>query len=154
MSTSVTMIKGDIFNTSCIAVVNPVNTVGIMGKGLALQFKIRYPEMFVDYQARCKAGHVQVGIPYVYNNPTYNKFIVNFPTKDHWVNPSKIEWINSGLEYLVKKVRSGQWGSLSTIAFPLLGAGCGGLDQTEVLDSMKMWLSMLPANVNTEIYYL
>lgn len=154
MSTSVTMIKGDIFNTSCIAVVNPVNCRGVMGKGLALQFKIRYPEMYVDYHDRCIAGHVQVGKPYVYSNTGYNKYVVNFPTKDHWGSPSKIEWINSGLEYLVKQVRGGQWGMLSTIAFPLLGAGCGGLDQTEVLELMKSWLSMLPADVNTEIYYL
>lgn len=78
---------GNIFESDCETIVNPINCVGVMGKGLALEFKKRYPRMYEDYVARCKASMVKIGEPYLYKDADKN--ILNFPTKYHWRNPSK-----------------------------------------------------------------
>src|SRR5690606_28844889 len=105
-----------------------VNTVGVMGKGVALEFKKRYPGMFDDYAMRCKSKQVKLGEPYLYRDQA-GTMIVNFPTKEHWRAASRIADIERGLEYFVQHYS--EWG-ITSIAFPPLGCGNGGLDWAEV----------------------
>ncbi len=112
-------IKGDIFESECEAIVNTVNCYGKMGKGLALEFKNRYPEMFLVYKRACDEGRVKVGKMHIWKN------IINFPTKDHWRNPSKMEYITSGLQDLVEVIKEK---GVKSIAIPPLGCGLGGLN--------------------------
>lgn len=119
----------DIFTSTCDYIVNPVNCVGVMGKGLALEFKKRYPQMFKDYVDRCNKKLVRPGEPYAYDN------IINFPTKNHWKFPSKLEWVLDGLSLIKKNFNN------CSIAIPLLGCGCGGLDRTSVVKKMSEMFS-------------
>ena len=113
------------------ALVNTVNTVGVMGKGIALMFKERFERNFRLYAKACKAGQVNIGAMFVTETTelTGPRWIVNFPTKQHWRAPSKIEWIEQGLvdlkRFIVEK-------NVASIAIPPLGAGNGGLDWTIV----------------------
>ena len=111
------------------ALVNPVNTEGVMGKGLALQFKKAFPEMFRSYERACKAGEVMVGRMHVVQRLTSPRFIINFPTKKHWRQPSRLEYIDAGLCDLIVHVRDL---GIRSIAVPPLGCGNGGLDWAEV----------------------
>jgi O-acetyl-ADP-ribose deacetylase (regulator of RNase III) len=118
--------QGNLLEANAEALVNTVNCVGIMGKGIALQFKQAYPENFRQYEKACRAGEVQPGRMFVVScdsllNPQY---IINFPTKRHWRNKSKIEDIQTGLKALIQEVR--QLG-ITSIAVPPLGCGNGGL---------------------------
>ena len=123
-----TTVRGDIFDSGAKALVNPVNCVGVMGAGLAKQFKQRYPGVAYQYEIDCRAGQVRTGQVNVY--PTYGpRYIINFPTKRHWQNPSKIEYIESGLKSLDGALAER---GISSVAIPALGAGLGGLDWTEV----------------------
>src|SRR5438105_8758155 len=90
--------RGDIFEAKTQVIVNTVNCQGVMGKGLALAFKQRYPDMFVAYQQECKTGKLRIGHPTLYRNST--PWILNFPTKDNWKASSKIEYLEKGLEYV------------------------------------------------------
>jgi O-acetyl-ADP-ribose deacetylase (regulator of RNase III) len=119
--------KGDLFNSGAEALVNAVNTVGVMGGGIALAFKTKFPKNFTAYSDACKRKEVVTGKMFVTKKDSV--FIINFPTKDHWRDPSKIEWINSGLEDLVKVVTDNK---IKSIAIPALGCGLGGLDWDEV----------------------
>lgn len=119
----VNFIDGNLFESNAQTVVNTVNCVGIMGRGVALKFKTKYPEMFNDYVKRCYSGQVNVGKPYIWKEST--PWILNFPTKNHWRDPSKIEYITTGLDYLVENYKS--WG-ITSLASPALGCGLGGLD--------------------------
>lgn len=123
--------SGNILNDTSRALVNPVNCVGVMGKGLALQFKQHYPEMFDYYREACCGGYVQVGKVLCYRIATdpLDRYVVNFPTKEHWKDPSHMDYIATGLEslkewILLKKVE--------TIAIPPIGCGLGGLNWAEV----------------------
>jgi O-acetyl-ADP-ribose deacetylase (regulator of RNase III) len=104
-----------------------------MGKGIALSFKERFPDMFFDYKAKCKNGEHVIGEPYLYK-PQMPPWIINFPTKIHWKNPSRLEWIVSGLQYLDSHYE--EW-NLESLAMPMLGCGNGGLSATEVLPIMQ-----------------
>lgn len=118
--------QGNLFESSAQTLVNTVNTVGVMGKGIALGFKQRYPAMFEDYRARCERGEVRLGEPYIYRPPDGGSpWIVNFPTKGHWRSPSKLEDIERGLRYLVAHVPA--WG-VQSLAVPPLGCGNGELE--------------------------
>lgn len=119
--------KGNIFESNTEAIVNTVNCVGVMGKGLALQFKKKYPENFMAYKNACDLGQVKVGKMFVYKANTLfgNKYIINFPTKKHWRNPSKLEYIVAGLDDLIEIIKSNE---IKSIAIPPLGCGLGGLD--------------------------
>lgn len=119
--------QGNLLNSRAQALVNTVNCVGIMGKGVALAFKRRYPDMFKDYVRRCDAGTVKLGKPYVYRADDH--LIVNFPTKDHWRSVSRLEDIESGLVYLREHLD--EWG-IASIAVPPLGCGNGQLDWSVV----------------------
>jgi O-acetyl-ADP-ribose deacetylase (regulator of RNase III) len=120
---------GDLVTAQVDAIVNPVNTVGVMGKGLALQIKNAFPDVFADYARACKQGMVEVGRMHVVKRTEPPRFVINFPTKKHWRNPSKLEYVESGLTDLVKQV--GELG-IESIAIPPLGCGLGGLDWREV----------------------
>jgi O-acetyl-ADP-ribose deacetylase (regulator of RNase III) len=119
--------EGNILEADAQALVNTVNTVGVMGKGIALQFKKAFPEMFVAYEAICKANKLQPGQMHVYDrghmfNPRY---IINFPTKRHWKGKSKIVDIAAGLDALVVELTTR---GIKSVAIPPLGCGQGGLD--------------------------
>ena len=119
--------RGDLLVADVDALVNPVNTVGVMGKGLALQFKRAYPQMFTDYARAAAAGELTVGRMHVWaiRAAAGPRFIVNFPTKRHWRGRSRLEDIAAGLEGLAQVIE--QHG-ITSIAVPPLGCGLGGLD--------------------------
>src|SRR5437764_10708247 len=95
----VRVLIGDLFDSKAQTLVNTVNCVGIMGKGVALEFKNRFPEMYRDYVERCRGGAVKLGRPYLYRRLT-EPWILNFPTKDHWRSVSKLADIVRGLQFL------------------------------------------------------
>ena len=122
---------GDILAEDAEALVNTVNCIGIMGRGIALQFKKAWPENFKAYAAACRKNEVQPGRMYVFETGhlTPPRYIINFPTKRHWRGKSRIEDIEAGLEALAAEVRKR---GIRSIALPPLGAGLGGLDWVEV----------------------
>lgn len=138
--------KGNIFNSKSQTLVNTVNCVGVMGKGIALGFKERYPEMFEDYVARCKLGEVQLGRPYLYKGKTI-PWIVNFPTKDHWRSVSKLDDIVKGLRYIRSHYK--KWG-IKSLAVPPLGSGLGQLNWDIVGPTLYKYLSAL--DIPVEFY--
>jgi O-acetyl-ADP-ribose deacetylase (regulator of RNase III) len=115
---------GDLFRSNAQTWVNTINTVGIMGKGVALEFKKRFPEMYDDYVERCRQRKVRLGQPYLYRRAS-TPWVLNFPTKDHWRSVSKVADIVAGLEYLERHYQ--EWG-VTSLAVPPLGCGNGGLD--------------------------
>ena len=127
----VSIIKTDIFQTGAEAIVNPVNTVGVMGAGLALEFKNRFPLNFKLYKEACRNGSMKTGrIFMTRNHGSENpKWIVNFPTKDHFRNPSRMEWIEDGLDDLAQAINERK---IRSIAMPALGCGLGGLKWKDV----------------------
>lgn len=118
----VQMVSDDLFESNAHCLINAVNCVGVMGRGLALEFKRRYPNMFSDYVSKCRGGMVRLGVPYLFNEDS--PWIINFPTKRHWRDSSRLVDIESGLKYLKANYLS--WG-LKSIAVPALGCGLGGL---------------------------
>lgn len=118
---------GDLFNDNSEAIVNTVNCVGVMGRGIALQFKKRYPENFKAYETECKLGKIIPGRVFVFETNSFinPKYIINFPTKRHWRGTSRIEDIESGLVDLAKVIKKYE---INSIAIPPLGSGLGGLD--------------------------
>jgi O-acetyl-ADP-ribose deacetylase (regulator of RNase III) len=121
------LVYGDLFEEDAEALVNAVNCVGVMGGGIALAFKGRYPRMFEDYAATCRAGALRPGALHVFEEA--NRLIINFPTKDHFRNLSTLAYIRSGLVALEDLARSRR---LSSIAMPALGCGLGGLRLRDV----------------------
>jgi O-acetyl-ADP-ribose deacetylase (regulator of RNase III) len=137
---------GDLFESEAQTLVNAVNCVGIMGKGIALEFKNRFPEMYEDYAKRCKAGKVQLGKPYLYR-PLLPPWILNFPTKSHWRAVSRLSDISAGLEYLQQHYQ--EWG-ITSLAFPALGCGNGQLEWRVVGPTLYHSLSRL--DIQVELY--
>jgi O-acetyl-ADP-ribose deacetylase (regulator of RNase III) len=137
---------GNLFTSSAQSLVNTVNCVGVMGKGVALEFKKRYPAMHEDYVQRCERKAVRLGEPYLYEDSSGIKTI-NFPTKDHWRSPSRLQDIERGLDFLVHHIAD--WKVTST-ALPPLGCGNGGLEWAEVGPLVFRKLSTLPIDV--ELY--
>lgn len=125
------------------AIVNTVNCVGVMGKGIALQFKNKWPANFRGYAAACKAGEVRPGRMFVHDSGGLVKpnYIINFPTKDHWRGKSRIEFIRDGLDDLVDRVRKL---GIRSIAIPPLGCGNGGLEWSRVRPMIEQAFSALP----------
>jgi O-acetyl-ADP-ribose deacetylase (regulator of RNase III) len=123
--------KGDILSAEAEALVNTVNCVGVMGRGIALQFKKAFPENFKAYVSACKCEQVQPGHMFVYETGevTNPRFIINFPTKRHWKGKSRMEDVVAGIASLVEDVMRLK---IKSIAIPPLGCGLGGLDWTEV----------------------
>jgi O-acetyl-ADP-ribose deacetylase (regulator of RNase III) len=124
-------LQGNLLDARTDALVNTVNTVGVMGKGIALMFKEAFPANFRAYEAACKDKEVRVGHMFVTENPAFEgpRWIINFPTKKHWRQPSKMEWILEGLRDLKRVIAEHD---IRSIALPPLGAGNGGLDWREV----------------------
>ena len=140
-------IKGNIFNTKCQTIVNTVNCVGVMGKGIALVHKLRYPKMYEEYKDHCKNNLIKTGSLWLYTKQENAPWILSFPTKQHWKYPSKIEWIEQGLQ---KFVDTYQKKGIKSIAFPLLGTHNGGLDTLQVKQLMDFYLSKCDCEI--EIY--
>jgi O-acetyl-ADP-ribose deacetylase (regulator of RNase III) len=136
-------VKGDLFQSPAQVLVNAVNTVGVMGKGIALEFKRMFPDMFHQYRDLCEAGKVSIGTLWLYK--TSNKWILNFPTKQHWRHPSRIEYIEAGLSKFAETYSKM---GIHSIAFPPIGCGNGQLDfATEVQPLMEKYLRKLPIEV-------
>lgn len=141
--------QGNLLEANVEAVVNTVNTLGIMGKGIALMFKERFPDNFKAYERACKRGEVQTGIMFVTASSELSgpRWIINFPTKKHWIHPSKIEYITEGLKNLRSVIIENK---IKTIAIPPLGSGNGGLDWNEIkpliisalddLEDIEVWV--------------
>jgi len=137
-----TILKGDLFQSEAQTIVNTINCVGAMGKGIALEYKKKYPEMYTKYVSLCKNKQISIGKLWIYK--TDNKWILNFPTKDDWRNPSKIEYLILGLEKFVTTYKNK---GITSIAFPLLGANNGGLDPKLSLEVMVRYLKDLDIDV-------
>lgn len=137
---------GNIFESNAETIVNTVNCVGVMGKGIAKEFKKRYPQMYKEYALLCKENKVNPGEPYLYKDLLGNS-VINFPTKKHWRSPSKLSYIVSGLKWFCDNYRELD---ISSVAFPPLGCGNGGLRWEVVGPIMYYYLNQLPIDV--EIY--
>ncbi len=137
--------QGSLLKADAEALVNAVNCVGVMGKGIALQFKQAFPENFRQYERACRAKQVRPGHMFIVRigdlsspNPTY---IINFPTKVHWRGKSRLEDIQSGLEALIQDVQKLQ---IQSIAIPPLGCGNGGLEWGQVRPLIENAFADLP----------
>ena len=139
-------VSGNIFNTKAMAVVNTVNCVGAMGKGIALDFKLRFPEMFKEYQRICFQHLLKPGqiLPYKKSSP----IILNFAIKDDWKDPSKIEWIEETLQKFVDNYKKL---GITSIAFPWMGAMNGGLPIEVIKELTRKYLSSLD-DIDIEVY--
>lgn len=140
-------ISGNIFNSKAQTIVNTVNCVGVMGKGIALVYKLRYPEMYKQYKSYCKKRLLKPGILWLYNKEVNAPWVLNFPTKDHWKYPSKYEWLEMGLQ---KFLDTYEEKGITSIAFPLLGTHNGGLEIQEVKSLMDKYLGKCAIEI--EIY--
>lgn len=136
------LIEGNLLEAEADALVNTVNTEGVMGKGVALQFAKKFPEMLAAYKAACKAGKVRPGRMHIFERGEMfqPRYIINFPTKRHWRSPSRIEDIEAGLQALVKDIARLH---IRSIALPPLGCGNGGLDWNDVFPRIKAALEPL-----------
>jgi O-acetyl-ADP-ribose deacetylase (regulator of RNase III) len=142
-----TFVRGDLFESPAQVLVNTVNTVGVMGKGIALTFKQVYPEMFSRYVALCEAKTLDIGKLWLFK--TDQKWVLNFPTKRHWRQSSKLEYIDAGLKRFVDTYSSQ---GIASIAFPELGCGNGELNWTDVGPLMARYLKALPINIYIYLY--
>lgn len=136
------LIEGNLLEAEADALVNTVNTEGVMGKGVALQFAKKFPAMLADYRSACKAGEVQPGRMHVFERHEMfgPRYIINFPTKRHWRSPSRLEDIAAGLAALVETIRRLD---IHSIALPPLGCGNGGLEWRDVLPQIQAKLGGL-----------
>lgn len=142
---SLRIIKGNLFTSNCQTLVNTVNCVGVMGAGIALEFRLRYPEMYARYVEICKQNLMDIGQLWLYKSD--KRWVINFPTKKHWKHPSRIQFLELGLQkfvdfYIEKEITS--------IAFPLLGTQNGGIPEDVSLEIMNKYL--VKCNLPIEIY--
>jgi O-acetyl-ADP-ribose deacetylase (regulator of RNase III) len=133
---------GDLLLAPAEALVNAVNTAGVMGKGIALQFKKRFPQNYNLYKQAAEAGQLETGKNFVVQNPTTDpvKWIINFPTKKHWRSPSQLEYVVAGLDDLRNVIKDLK---IKSIALPALGCGNGGLDWNTVKPILENKLGSL-----------
>lgn len=138
----ITYTTGDLFEAQTEAIVNTVNTVGVMGKGIALQFKQRFPDNYLVYKKACDQNLLKIGdLLITESSSLFFKYIINFPTKEHWRNPSKYEYIEKGLDTLIDEIKKR---NIKSIALPPLGAGNGKLDWMKVKEILNEKLIKLP----------
>jgi O-acetyl-ADP-ribose deacetylase (regulator of RNase III) len=151
MTMPITQGTGNLLTQDVDALVNTVNTEGIMGKGIALQFKKAWPAMFKDYEAACKRGDVTLGRMHVWETGSLTgpRYIINFPTKGHWRARSKLVDIETGLRDLTRVIREL---GITSIAIPPLGCGNGGLDWREVEPRMRRALEPFADAVDVRIF--
>lgn len=147
--------EGDIFDANHQIIVNPINCIGVMGKGLALEFKKRYPDNFAAYKEVCKENKLNAGdiLPFILQD---GRIIINFATKFHYAHNSKILFINRGLQqmtsYIINNIESNKLIIRGSIGIPALGCGLGGLNWELVRKSMVTYLSYLPDYIDIFIY--
>lgn len=139
------IIKGNIFTTKSQTIVNTVNCVGVMGAGIAYEFRLRYPKMYEKYVDLCKARQLQIGTLWIYK--TEDKWILNFPTKYDWKFESKVEYLEKGLAKFVATYKEK---GIQSIAFPVLGASNGGIPEDVSIEVMKRFL--VNCDIQVEIY--
>ena len=135
-------IEGDIFKSPAQVLVNTVNTVGVMGKGIALEFKKRYPDMFQTYRDVCEKRKLKTGTLMLCYEPDH--WVLLFPTKEHWRNPSRMDYIETGLD---KFCRTYAEKGITSAAFPRLGCGNGELNWADVKPVMEKYLKDLPIDI-------
>lgn len=140
------VLKGNLFDSDAQTIVNTVNCVGVMGKGIALGFKERYPKMYAEYVDLCERGEVRLGRPYLYKSDDHS-WILNFPTKDHWRSLAKVSDIIGGLQYLADNYK--KWG-IKSLAVPPLGTGQGQLEWRVVGPILFKFLSEM--DIPVELY--
>ncbi len=142
----ISCLRGNLLDDDAQALVNTVNTVGVMGKGIALQFKQRFPANYAAYAQACKLGQVKTGRIFVTEPGELAgpRWVVNFPTKQHWRDPSRLEWVVDGLQDLRSFLVSN---AVPSIALPALGAGLGGLPWAAVCGHIEAALAGLPVDV-------
>ena len=135
--------NGNLLDADAEALVNAVNCVGVMGRGIALQFREAFPDNYTAYKAVCDRGELCPGRMFVFDlqRETNPRFIINFPTKRHWRDHSRLEDIQAGMSSLVGEIRQRQ---ISSIAIPPLGCGLGGLDWNEVRPIIETAFAELP----------
>lgn len=150
LDTMIQLTRGNILEAATEALVNTVNTEGVMGKGIALQFKRAFPENYLFYRRACERGEVEPGRMLVFETGRLSppRYIINFPTKRHWRSPSRVEDIETGLQALVREI-TGR--GIRSIAIPPLGCGNGGLDWREVRPRIERALAPL-ADVEVRLY--
>ena len=136
---------GDLFASPCQTLVNPVNCIGVMGAGLALEFRRRFPAVYRDYRRLCREGELRVGEPHLHVGA--GPWVLNFPTKHHWRDPARLEWVQAGLAHLCAHARA--WG-IRSLAVPALGCGLGQLDWAQVRPLLERELAIL--QVPVELY--
>lgn len=134
--------ESTVFNVGADCIVNTINCVGFMGRGIALEFALRYPDLEKQYIEQCHKKQIHTGHVYFYEIDEQK--IINFPTKFHFKYPSQMEWIEQGLQDFIKNYK--RW-NIKSIAFPLLGANNGGLDPKEVETIMVKYLSQVEIDV-------
>lgn len=135
-------LEGDIFTSPAQVIVNTVNIIGVMGKGIALSFKQAYPEMFQAYKKACESKTFKMGNLMLWRE--IDHWVLLFPTKENWRNPSKLEYIEQGLKKFADNyMKMG----INSIAFPRLGCGNGGLNWQDVKPLMEMYLKPLPIDI-------
>jgi len=145
MQNNIKIIEGNLFNSKSQTLVNTINTVGVMGAGIALEFRLRYPEMYRRYKELCKKKQIQIGKLWIYK--ATDRYILNFPTKEHWKDDSKIEYLEKGLEKFVNTYKEK---GIISIAFPILGSDRGNMPPEISLNIMLKYLSK--CDIPIEIY--
>lgn len=143
--TNVVVKDGNIFTSSCQTLVNTVNCEGVMGAGIALEYRFRYPDMFEQYIRYCNDGKIDIGILWLFKS--IDRWILNFPTKKSWKLPSKEAYLHAGLRKFMDTYQSK---GIRSVAFPTLGAQHGGLDASTSVDLMKSYLT--DCTIPVEIY--
>ncbi len=140
---AISITRGDLLKQEVDAIVNAVNCEGVMGKGIALQFRNRWTGNYNAYRDACKQGRVQVGQMFVYDNGVIERphYIFNFPTKKHWRDKSKLEFVRDGLLDLVEQIKKLE---IQSIAIPALGCGLGGLEWHDVRPLIESTFAELP----------
>lgn len=136
------IVPANIFNSKCDCIVNTVNTVGVMGSGLALEFRLRVPRMYYEYMKKCESKEIKIGTYWCYRDyERINKTILNFPTKTTFAKPSKERYLYEGLDSFRNNYKKDK---ITSIAFPLLGTRNGKIPRDMSLFIMKLFLSDLP----------
>ena len=140
--------RGNIFESETQALINPVNIEGVMGKGLAYQFKIKYPDNFEKYKQACLEKKIDIGKDLIYTEEK-NKIIINFPTKRSWRENSKIEYIEAGLKKLEELLRQLE---IKSVSLPPIGAGNGKLDWNNVKKEIEKFDTKVSKDINIIVY--
>ena len=135
--------RGDLLQANVEALVNTVNCVGVMGRGIALQFRKEFPKNYAAYKTACERGEVRPGRMFVFKLDRLQdpRYVINFPTKRHWKSKSRIEDVQAGLEALVEEVRAR---GIKSVALPPLGCGLGGLEWSQVRPMIETAFRALP----------